>query len=121
MQSTMQDMQIKFTAVPHGTHQEYGGRQYYGGCGYHGKQSSYRGQGGHGAQKMEIGVEAVVIDPTVILHITDGHTECVPIRVNNSGPQKITTKRTQYGVTRCWAVRETAPDRSGRYLLIKLM
>ena len=26
-----------------------------------------------------IGAEAVSVDPTVILHITAGHTECVPI------------------------------------------
>ena len=29
-----------------------------------------------------IGAEAVVVEPTVILHITVGHTECVPIRSN---------------------------------------
>ena len=67
-----------------------------------------------------IGAEAVVVEPTVILHITVGHTECVPIRVNTAGPQKMATKITWYGVTRYWSVKETAPDRSGRYLLVKL-
>ena len=28
---------------------------------------------------MEIGAEAMVVEPTVFLHITVGHTECVPI------------------------------------------
>ena len=27
-----------------------------------------------------IGAEAAAVEPTVILHITVGHTECVPIR-----------------------------------------
>ena len=40
------------------------------------------------------GVEAVVVDPTVILHITVGHTECVSIRENNAGPHQMATKRT---------------------------
>ena len=68
-----------------------------------------------------IGAEAVVVDPTVILLITVGHTEYVIIRENIAGPQQMATKRTQYGVTRCRPVRETAPDRSVRYLLIKRM
>ena len=62
---------------------------------------------------MGIGAEAVVVEPTVILHITVGHTECVPIREKTAGIQNIATKRTQYGVTRCRVLRETAPDRSG--------
>ena len=69
----------------------------------------------------EIGVEAVVVKPTVISHITVGNTECVPIQVNTTGTQQMATKRTRYGVTRCRAVRETAPSRSGQYLIIKLM
>ena len=69
----------------------------------------------------EIGAEAMVVEPTVILHITVGHTEFVTIRVNIAGPQKMATKSLRYGVTRCRAVIENAPDRSGRYLLIKLM
>ena len=48
-----------------------------------------------------IDAEAVVFDPTVILHITVGHTECVPIRLNTSGPHQMYTKRMRYGVTRC--------------------
>ena len=32
-----------------------------------------------------IGAEAVVAEPTVILHITVGHTECVPIRSRIAG------------------------------------
>ena len=43
MQSMMHALQTQFTAVPHGTRQDYGGRQYYGGRGYHENQSSYRG------------------------------------------------------------------------------
>ena len=69
----------------------------------------------------EIGAKAVVVKPTVILHIYIGNTECVPIRVETSGPQNIATKRRWYGVTRYWSLRETATDRSGQYLLIKLM
>ena len=61
-----------------------------------------------------IGTEAVVVEPTVILHITDGHTECVPIQIKTAGPQKMAVKRAQYDVTICRAVKETAPDRSGR-------
>ena len=68
-----------------------------------------------------IGAEFVVVEPTVILHITIGHTECVPIREKTAGPQQMDTKRTQYGVTRCQAVIETEPYRWGRYLIMKLM
>ena len=107
---------MHYNAVPHGT------RQYYGGRGYHVNQSSYLGQGGHGAKKKTgIGAEAVVVEPKLILHVTVGHTECVPIQENIAGPQQMATKRTHNGVIRCGAVIETAPDRSGRYLLIKLM
>ena len=35
-----------------------------------------------------IGAEAVVFDPTVILHITIGNTECVPIQTKTSGTQQ---------------------------------
>ena len=38
-------------------------------------------------KKTGIGVEDVVVDPTVILHITVEHTECVTIRENTAGPQ----------------------------------
>ena len=48
-----------------------------------------------------IGADAVVVEPTVILHITFGHTENVPILANTAGPQQMPTKMTQYGVTRC--------------------
>ena len=68
-----------------------------------------------------IGMEAMVVDPTVILHITIGHTECVPIREKTVGPQNMANKITCYGVTRFRVVRETAPDRLVRYLLIKIM
>ena len=44
-----------------------------------------------------IGAEAVVVEPTIILHINVGHTECMPIRAKTSGTQNISTKRTQYG------------------------
>ena len=60
-----------------------------------------------------IGAEAVVVETTVRLHITVGHTECVPIRKNTAVPQHMATERKQYGVTRCQVVRETSPDRSG--------
>ena len=72
-------------------------------------------------KKTGIGAEAVVVEPTVILKITIGHTECVPIREKTAGPQQMDTKRTQYGVTRCQAVIETEPYRWGRYLIMKLM
>ena len=70
---------------------------------------------------MGIGVGDVVVYPTVILHLTVGHIECLPIREKTAGPQKMDTKRMEYSVTRCWAVRENAPDRSGKYLLTKIM
>ena len=70
---------------------------------------------------MEIGAEAVVVNPTLILHINVGHIECVLIQINTTGPQKMATKRTWCGVTRCRSVIETTPYRSGRYLLVKLM
>ena len=66
------------------------------------------------AQKTaETGAEDVVVEPTVILHITVGHTKCEPIRVNTARTQQMATKRTRYGVTRCRAVIETAPSRLG--------
>ena len=68
-----------------------------------------------------IGTEAMVVEPAVISHVTVGHTYCVPIRAKAAGPQHMANKRTYYGVTRCWLVSETAPDRLGQYLLIKLM
>ena len=101
IQLMMQTMQMHYNAGPHVT------LQYYGGCGYHSNQPSYHGQGGRGEKKTVIGAEAVVIEPTVILHIIVGLTECVPIQVKTSGPQQMATKRTQYGVTRCLAVIET--------------
>ena len=70
---------------------------------------------------MGIGVGAVVVGTAINLHITVGHTECVPIRENTAGPQQMDTNSTWCGVTRCWAVKETAPNRSGLYLLVKLM
>ena len=70
---------------------------------------------------MGIGADAVVVEPTVILRITVGHTEYVSIQENIAGPQRMTTRRTQYAVIRCREVRETAPDMSGQYLLIILM
>ena len=66
-----------------------------------------------------IGAEAVVVESTVIVHITVGHTECVPIRAKTAGTHHISTKRTQYGVTRCRLVREITPDRLVLYLFIK--
>ena len=33
-----------------------------------------------------LGAEAVVVNPTLILHITVRHTDCVPIQVNTAGP-----------------------------------
>ena len=70
---------------------------------------------------MGIRADAMVVEPTVILHITVGHTECVPIRSNTTGPRQMVTTRTQCGVKICRVVKETAPDSSGQYLLIKLM
>ena len=57
--------------------------------------------------------EAVVVETTVILHITVGHTEFLPIRVKTALPHKMSTKRTRYGVTIFREVIETAPDSSG--------
>ena len=68
-----------------------------------------------------IGTEASAVEPTVISHINVGHSECVPIRTNIRGHQGMATRRMHYGVLRCRAVIETAPDRSGQYLLIKIM
>ena len=59
-----------------------------------------------------IGAEAVVVKPTVILHITVGRTECVPIQAMTSVPQQTDTKSRRCGVTKCWEVKETAPNRS---------
>ena len=56
----------------------------------------------------EIGAEAMVVNPTVILHITVGNMECVPFRVKTAGPQYMATKSMQSGLTRRWSVRETA-------------
>ena len=76
----------------------------------------------NGAHKTtEIGAEVVVDKPTVILHTTVGHMKCVPIQLNTAGPRKKPTKIKRYGVTICWSVRETEPDRLGQYQLIKLM
>ena len=68
-----------------------------------------------------IGVDAVVVEPTVILHIAVGHTECVPIQEKTARPHNMATKRTRCGVTICRAVKETTPDRSGQYLVVKLI
>ena len=66
-----------------------------------------------------IGVEAMVVMTIVILLVTVGHTECVPIQENTAGPWKAETRRTHCGATRCREVSELEPDRLGRYLLIK--
>ena len=60
-----------------------------------------------------IGAEVVVVNPTVILHITVGHTECVLIQENTVGHQQTDTRRMRCGATGCWYVRKNAPDRSG--------
>ena len=52
-----------------------------------------------------IGVEAVVVKPTVILHITAGYIECVSIRANTAGPQQTGTTITWCCVTRCREVK----------------
>ena len=41
-----------------------------------------------------IGAKALVVEPTVISHITVEHTGCVPIRAKNEGPQNMATKST---------------------------
>ena len=48
----------------------------------------------------EIGAEAAVVEPPLFSQITVGHTECVPIRLNNVGPHNMDTKMTQYVATR---------------------
>ena len=52
-----------------------------------------------------IGAKAVVVETTVILHITVGHTECVPSRAKIELTQRMATRRTQFGVIRCRSVR----------------
>ena len=47
-----------------------------------------------------IGVEAVVVEAIVILHITFGHKECVPISAKTAVPKHIDTKITRCGITR---------------------
>ena len=47
-----------------------------------------------------IDTEAVVVEPTLILHNTVGHTECVPTRAKIAVPHQMTTKRAQCGVTK---------------------
>ena len=61
-----------------------------------------------------IGAEDMIVDLAVILHITVGHTEFLPIRVKTALPHKMSTKRTRYGVTIFREVIETAPDSSGQ-------
>ena len=68
-----------------------------------------------------IGAEAVMVEATLILHITVGHMECVPIRAKTAGTRKMDTRRTWCSATRFQNVIETAPDRSGQYLLVKLI
>ena len=43
---------------------------------------------------MGFGAEAVVVEPTLILQITVGYTECVSIRAKTAGPQHMATKKT---------------------------
>ena len=64
-----------------------------------------------GHKKTGIVKEAAAVEPTVISHITVGHTECVLIRENIAGHHHMATRRTQYSVIICRAVRETEPDR----------
>ena len=64
-------------------------------------------------KKTGIFTEVAVVEPTVILHITVGHIECVPILAKISGTQRMATRRMQYGVMICWEVRETTPDSLG--------
>ena len=74
-----------------------------------------------GHKPMGIGAEAAAVEPTVISHITVEHTVYVLIWSKIARHQRMATRRMQYGVIRCWAVRENAPERLGRSLLIKLM
>ena len=49
-----------------------------------------------------IGANAVALEPAVISHMTVGHTKYVPIQSTIAGLQRMETRRTQYGVIRCW-------------------
>ena len=49
--------------------------------------------------KMVVGAEDVVIEATLILQITVGHMECVPIQEKNAGPRKKNTRKTRCGAT----------------------
>ena len=68
-----------------------------------------------------IETEDVVVEATVISHITVGHTEWVPIRAKTEVPRKTDTRRTWCGATRYREVRETVPDRAVQYFIVKLM
>ena len=68
-----------------------------------------------------IGAEAMVVEPIVILHITVENTECMILQENTAGPQQTDTIMIQCGVTRFREVKETAPENSGWYLLVKIM
>ena len=63
----------------------------------------------------------MVVEATVILHITVGHTEYLPIQAKTAGPHQTDTRRMQCGATRFWEVRETAPDRPVQYLQVKII
>ena len=71
--------------------------------------------------KTEIGAEVVVVEATVILNITVVHTEFVPIRAKTTGTWETDNIRTRCGATICQGVSKTAPERLGRYLLVKLI
>ena len=63
-----------------------------------------------------IGADVMVVKSTVILHITVGHTECVPIRAKTGGPWNTDTRRMRCVTIRCQEVSKTAPDRSGQHM-----
>ena len=58
-----------------------------------------------GHKTLVIGAGGASVEPTVISHITVGHTEYVPIRAKISGHQRMATRRTRNGVIRFWSVR----------------
>ena len=87
MQLMMKIIQMHYNTVPYGNFQDHVVCQDYGGRGYHGNQSPVED---NAVQKTPgIGAEDVVVEPTVILHVNVGYTECVPIRAKTAVPYQM--------------------------------
>ena len=115
IQAMIQAMQVQYATAPQGERQDYGGRGYYG------HQSNITVEEDAVHNTTVIGAKAVVVESTVILHITVVHTECVPIWAQTSEPWQTDTRRTRCRAIRCREVSETVPDRLGSYLIVKIL